>query len=306
MIDNLEGSNFIQINTPDDLTLRSDYMSEIDPEVSQVAEVIGSYTLAKQIQCGVAGCAKPHLRGSLIRTVDGKETNIGQACGKKHYGSELAVKSAEFEKKRAYSNQLAIIQDVIARKEQLLERIQTINNQRQGAKWLLNSKRELRKVLPDDAWGKLLSRATRGDIEVNRVVELNAKQIDDLVTANPGSTREQFRVKSDLMGSFVGIEVLNSDIREVLMTKIHAQLQQIDRVNVKKLTPFERRKWVNWANQIEALFVEATEIINTGVSFFTPHNFGLMQYLTLQRAEQARLAALTWDASQIQAVKSKR
>ena len=70
----------------DDIFGRSAYATDVDGVKTNLLAVIAPYRgLHPAKPCGLTNCHTPHNNGYLIVTDDGRETNIGANCGKKHF-----------------------------------------------------------------------------------------------------------------------------------------------------------------------------------------------------------------------------
>src|SRR3546814_995823 len=81
---------FVRIESWDDIESRPGFAKDIDPRSVKLKAIIGSYTFSDYIPCGLSTCHQPHGNGFLVVTVDGRETNIGRICGKRHFSRSEA------------------------------------------------------------------------------------------------------------------------------------------------------------------------------------------------------------------------
>lgn len=86
----------VRIASWDDIESVPGFTADIDPETVKLKEIIGSYTFDALIPCGLSACHQPHGNGFLVATADGRVTNIGRICGKKHFDVEFTQMSRVF------------------------------------------------------------------------------------------------------------------------------------------------------------------------------------------------------------------
>lgn len=65
----------------------------LDPKTATLKEVIGSYTFREMIPCGLSTCQQPHANGFLVVTTEGRVTNLGRVCGKRHFSVDFTQQS---------------------------------------------------------------------------------------------------------------------------------------------------------------------------------------------------------------------
>src|SRR3546814_15780154 len=80
----------------DDIESRPGFAKDIDPRSVKLKAIIGSDTFSDYIPCGLSTCHQPHGNGFLVVTVDGRETNIGSICGKRHFSVDFVQMSRVF------------------------------------------------------------------------------------------------------------------------------------------------------------------------------------------------------------------
>lgn len=83
---------------------RLSYHEQLVASSEELDRIVGKYGLPKPrmswVKCGLNGCNEPHRKGYLIRLHDGRETNLGNDCGARHFGVkweevEARAKAAE-------------------------------------------------------------------------------------------------------------------------------------------------------------------------------------------------------------------
>lgn len=86
----------VRIASWDDIESVPGFTADIDPKTVKLKEIIGSYTFDALIPCGLSTCHQPHGNGFLVAAADGRVTNIGRICGKKHFDVEFTQMSRVF------------------------------------------------------------------------------------------------------------------------------------------------------------------------------------------------------------------
>lgn len=83
----------VRIMSWEDIESVPGFTAEIDPKTVKLKEIIGSYTFDVMIPCGLSACHQPHGNGFLVAAEDGRVTNIGRICGKRHFSVEFTQMS---------------------------------------------------------------------------------------------------------------------------------------------------------------------------------------------------------------------
>jgi hypothetical protein len=83
----------VRIASWDDIESVPGFNANIDPKTVKLKEIIGSYTFDALIPCGLSTCHQPHGNGFLVAAADGRVTNIGRICGKRHFSVEFTQMS---------------------------------------------------------------------------------------------------------------------------------------------------------------------------------------------------------------------
>lgn len=97
MINKFEIVDLLEISSWSDLENREKYKFDIDPSKTRLEEIVAYYDLQNdEIHCGLTNCHQPHHIGYLVKTSDGHETNIGNYCGRKHFGTEFGIQKNVF------------------------------------------------------------------------------------------------------------------------------------------------------------------------------------------------------------------
>ena len=80
---------------------REAFQAPLDHTQHVLKAVLSDYHFERQAPCGLKGCRQWHNTGLLVVTESGAETNIGQICGRTHFGAE-AVRLArdDYEKRK--------------------------------------------------------------------------------------------------------------------------------------------------------------------------------------------------------------
>lgn len=81
-------SSPIFFKTVEEFCRRPGYILDLRCTVEDFDQIIGKYERPHnyQIKCELNGCPAMHMRGYIISTKDGRETNCGNRCGQREFG----------------------------------------------------------------------------------------------------------------------------------------------------------------------------------------------------------------------------
>src|SRR3546814_934796 len=127
---------FVRIESWDDIESRPGFAKDIDPRSVKLKAIIGSYTFSDYIPCGLSTCHQPHGNGFLVVTVDGRETNIGRLCGKRHFSVDFVQMSRVFLKDLRAQQNREFLWELKHRLPSVTAEIDALKNQPYGANWI--------------------------------------------------------------------------------------------------------------------------------------------------------------------------
>lgn len=126
----------VRIASWDDIESVPGFTGDVDPKTVKLKEIIGSYTFDTLIRCGLSTCHQPHGNGFLVTAADGRVTNIGRICGKKHFNVEFTQKSRVFlAAVRAQQNR-EFLGELRNRLPIITTEVATIKTEQHGAAWI--------------------------------------------------------------------------------------------------------------------------------------------------------------------------
>lgn len=246
---------FEDVESWDEILQLPGFMIDLDPEKEELNEIIGRYIFKDKIACGLTGCHQPHGRGYIVTTKSGRVTNIGNICGKNHFGVKFDEFSKVFVQALTDHQNRQAIASFLFQLERYVEEVSTLRGGEQGADWVYRTSRALAErnhgcpdILVREV-GKMI-RARDGSIRVPRVAtEEEAKEME--VMAGKSLPRPQY--VEEIKGNLGGIECLYHEynIREILVLDVEPQLAKLADFDVDTATSNELRFWAKWCQELE-------------------------------------------------------
>lgn len=108
----------IHFQSADEFQSRPGFITKLVCESSDLSHIVGKYTFGRHMamRCGLNNCNQRHwAAGYVIRTKDGRETNIGSDCGYREFGvvfEELEARYRAAEDKQAHESVVLELQGV--------------------------------------------------------------------------------------------------------------------------------------------------------------------------------------------------
>lgn len=115
----------------------------LDPREHALQEIIGRYGFKEQIACGLSTCHKPHGKGYIVRTKDGRITNIGKDCGKTYFGVDFETLSRQFDRSIIESENRDRLRRFSSQLDEFEREIGELREGRGGADWVYKHAQQL-------------------------------------------------------------------------------------------------------------------------------------------------------------------
>ncbi len=279
-------SLLVDLKEPSDLASRPAYRSPLDATDSKLAEVLAPYDFAEPYPCGLSSCRQPHQHGFLVVTVDGVETNVGKDCGRRIFGEDFVIKANVQTDRARLKRQLDTLQNVIDRKDELLNRIAEIYDRRTGTRWANAELRRLKESSPFPFPSKkLYAMAIRGETAVIDAREATKEEKERHRAFNPGAKPLEYM--DELIGHLQGLKFLASHPHDAA-TALKDKFYELASTDTKALSPRKRQDWVEWANGIEREFEDIEDSLANALRFFAGHNVRLLYALAAIEDRRAK------------------
>jgi hypothetical protein len=281
----------LRFGTYAEIEQRPSFEPEVNGRTAKPIGVVGVYDLPKRDwrPCGLSTCHTSHGKGYLVTFDYGTETLVGNECGAKNLGLEFEQLLSRAKYSHRVATDRAMVASIADRREALLEQVDVLLEKPRGGKWIYRRLADARRILPHEA-AHLVSRMARHDgPDVYEERYLSAKDIEirkETGTFN-GSRFERVKV-----GSIVGLEVWNSDLRALLMDDIRGGIEKLYATNSKTdslLT--ELHKDAQWAAELPGKFHRVEALLLAGSAFFEPNNLEKLRYLATSDREIKGLSA---------------
>lgn len=282
-------TNFVDIRTKDDLLRRERYEPSLQfyPRAARkFGEVLGPYVFLEPIECGIASCGTPHLRGYLITTDDEKETSIGNLCGMRHFGVEFKRKRRAVDQAVDRARRIETITNFKASLPELISLIEGIDR---DYATLRDLKRRLIGAIGEGVFGTLKGLADRGTSSITRHVPMTPKEAEAFfATSNrhPGDGKG-WPTNEVVIASFEGLAFISARFKDMVDVGLLTPLREMQAMPTDAIATIKPRllnATAKWVGEVPGRIAVAQDIINAGWQFFTPENIGRLVHIGADRS----------------------
>ena len=186
-----DAEGVLEFRSFSEMESRPSFCRHLDPGETKLVKIIGFYSFPDHVQCGLPDHT-PHQTGYLVVTDDGRETNIGHVCGKKHFGEDFQILRNRFESRRRvkdYREQLGAFRSKLPTYH---EQIDGMRKDQNGATWLNAICETFRRHCPIPLWDDLRRRARLEDGRVYELTVLRGAEAERRLAAE-GKLRDDHR-----------------------------------------------------------------------------------------------------------------
>jgi hypothetical protein len=262
---------FVEVASWEDITSRPGYAANLNPKEHKLKSIIGRYSFAEEIRCGLSDCHQRHKKGYLAVTETGAETNIGKDCGATYFGIEFKTIARTFDRDVATAKRRETLTALTARLDGISQRIAEMRSAPRGADWvhrqisyLTNPARcEVAKAV------SAMKRARRNEIFIERPA---TKAEADVLRESTGRPGPHF-IK-EVYGHLDGLEALyaENDLRQLLIIELEQKIAAFRSASIETMEDRDLRRWARWAGTIDSTLQRAGAAIETGRRLFVVKN----------------------------------
>lgn len=284
----------VRIESWEDVIGRPGFVIDLDPSTIELKTIIGSYIFKDHVKCGLSSCHQPHGRGYLVTTKDGRETNIGKDCGKKHFSVDFEQLRNAYDRDFRNKERREQLETLLGRTPAYLEIIRELRSGSMGADSLYKDLQTLTtrgKGVPDVIVERLLqmARARNGRISIQR--EATALEIENLEAIH-GKKIERPHYFDEEVGHLSGIASLypEHNLKNILIFDLVENLDRLQRVQVSALSDMELLKLSKWATALDAKLSTLRRAMREAKTLLSPANISKLDVLIHGRDEKRVLS----------------
>ncbi len=292
------------IRTPADLRAIPGYEEVIDFSESsgrKLLEMLDDYQFAKidEFPCGIKGCRTPHQYGYLVRTTDGKITNIGRDCGKRHLKLEFTKARKAFREKRKAADNLKSIMTI---KEGLSPYEDRINNLLSLSRALNDCREVLREKMPL-IHGAVVTMAEKGTNQIIQSRRMNKREAE-IHYLHTGTSRKDYEggrpTIEEAVARLDGCGYFRANLGLTLRKKLTPPIDELKSLTAEQIERIKPKELENLSRNINnalRLIDWAESLAEIGLKFFSQDN---IQKLSLMGATPEQISRLGKEVEKLQ------
>lgn len=268
----------IHVENWDEIETRPGFVKNLNPAEHKLKAIIGRYIFPAWIQCGLSNCHTRHVKGYIVVTESGHETNIGKDCGKKYFGVDFETLSKKFDDDLEASQNRELLANFAFRLEELEGRIATLRAEDRGADWINRTARTLTakgKGCPDEVVQRINAMVRSRDPAIAIPREATDKEIEVQEEVERRTIQRPYFI-SENVGNLSGLEALfpENDLRNLLVIGLGDRIKEFRKVEIQTLTSLQLREWSKWTAGVEATLDRAMAVVEAGRRLLTADNIG--------------------------------
>ncbi|MBN6150269.1 hypothetical protein JR065_07955 [Xanthomonas sp. AmX2] len=280
------------------------FTADIDPKTVKLKEIIGSYTFDALIPCGLSTCHQPHGNGFLVAAADGRVTNIGRICGKRHFSVEFTQMSRIFlAAVRAQQNR-EFLGELRSRLPTITTEVATIKNEQHGAAWINTRVNQLTgksTALPTPIINAVRQAVRRGNgvLIIERAATKQEREERSAAVDVKGlehMRRNVSFVVEDQVGQLDGFAALapGNGLREILGA-IEPFLKGLSEADIESLPDKQLRELSKVGGELDANLDRLRAIVAAGRRLLTRKNIQQLMRFATSSAENRLFAVFLSD-----------
>lgn len=284
----------VRIASWDDIESVPGFSANIDPKTVKLKEIIGSYTFDALIPCGLSTCHQPHGNGFLVAAADGRVTNIGRICGKRHFLVEFTQMSRVYlAAVRAQQNR-EFLGELKNRLPNITADLAVVRGDQHGAGWINTRVNQLTgksASLPTPIVNAVRQAIRRGDgtLVIERAATMQERE--DRSAAVDVKGLEHMRrnvsfVVEESVGQLDGFAALapGNRLRDIVVA-IETFLSALADVDVDNLPDKQLRELSKVGGELDANLERLRTVIAAGTRLLVRQNIQQLARFATSRAE---------------------
>ncbi|MEB1527544.1 hypothetical protein [Xanthomonas sp. WHRI 7945] len=294
----------VRIASWDDIESVPGFTADIDPKTVRLKEIIGSYTFDALIPCGLSTCHQPHGNGFLVAASDGRVTNIGRICGKRHFSVEFTQMSRIFlAAVRAQQNR-EFLGELRSRLPTITTEVATIKSEQHGAAWINTRVNQLTgksTALPTPIINAVRQAVRRGNgiLIIERAATKQEREERSAAVDVKGLEhlrRNVSFVVEDQVGQLDGFAALapGNGLREIL-GEIEPFLKGLSEADIESLPDKQLRELSKVGGELDANLDRLRAIVAAGRRLLTRQNIQQLMRFATSSAENRLFAMFLSD-----------
>jgi hypothetical protein len=274
IVTNVNGKTLVYVASWAEMYERVGFQQYADPDRIQLKEIIGWYSMDVTGPCALTNCGTPHLRGYIVDLGGGRETNIGNLCGKTHFGVVFKRLKDAFRLER---NAQRFREDIGARQNEAPTWLERLRHLREGDyqadDCYSRMKKQMQHLLDEQTSRALKRKAQRNDNRIVRSVAITALERASKMFSRDDEYREE------LIGFVAGIQAAHNYARlsSKRLDVFDAEIKAFAALDAQNLTHKQLQQHGRWMNRLDRAFKDIEEALADCQRFLVPENLAFIR-----------------------------
>jgi hypothetical protein len=287
----------IHIESWEEIEARPGFVKDLDPTEHKLDAIIGRYIFKDETRCGLSNCHTPHVKGYIVVTKDGYETNIGKDCGRTYFGVDFETLSRRFDREITQAENRERLWSFSFQLDEVERKLTELRSADKGADWVYRNLRPL--ITPSAGCPEAIVRRISAMIKSrSNVLAIEREATEAEVEMREASENRKLPrpvYVNEPIAKIAGLEALypENDLRTLLVLELEIKLKEFQGLSIDELDHEDLRYWVKWADAVEPTLERATQVVTYGRRLLDVANLQpLLRTLTLQADTNAFRAYL--------------
>lgn len=266
------------------------FIRNLDPKEHALQEIIGRYGFKERIACGLSTCHKPHGKGYIVRTKDGRITNIGKDCGKTYFGVDFETMSRQFDRSITESENRDRLWSFSFQLDEFEREIGELREGRGGANWVYKHAQQL-----------VNRNAGCPEEVVRRILDMVKTRTSTLVGQRP-ATESEIELKEAMLdhnlarphyvdyplGDINGLQTLypENNLRDLLINNLVTKIKDFKSLDIDSLPYAKLAEWVHWVDSAEDSLKRARHVVQMGNLLLAFENLKPLEQIITTRSDK--------------------
>lgn len=285
----------VSIESWEQVTERPGFVVDIDPKTVGLKTILGSYVLKLEVRCGLSTCHQPHQKGYLVQLIDGRETNIGNGCGKTHFSVDFEAMRVRFDKDVRQKEQRERLTTTLNQLASINARVSALIDESKGVQKRLQALTNLNKGVPKTIVDRMnqLVRARNGALIESHIATASEREL--MKAAGQRLPSDGPAYVENTFGNIEGLAALypENDLRKLLIESLRTPLDDFAKIDVDVLTSRELGYWAKWVESIEPTLQAADVALGLGKRLLTPENLQQLLQIISERGQIREMKSFT-------------
>lgn len=289
----------VQLESWEDVVSRPGFTANVDPKAVKLKSIIGAYSFGTYLPCGLSTCHQPHGTGFLVVIEDGRETNIGRICGKKHFSVEFTQLSRAFIAAAQEAQHRELLWQLKHRLPHIKSEIEGLRHGTYKATWIasrINSLIGSTATLSAPITNAVREAIRRNDgtlIVERAATEFERGSANKIIDASGRERRgRDERFVRQTVGQLEGFAALAPDnsLRRILVDGLDPFIATLEASDIDSLSQRQLRDLSRAANDVDPLLDRLRTTVAAGQRLLTKQNIQQLKPFAVSKADQRCLA----------------